>query len=167
MPVIARSFATKQSRGRGDGGSLCRRLGGRGPSARRFPRRGNRLGSHGAAAAPKGVGPCPRPIRHGLRLLSTLALPKPSSGRRGVRGERRCRNCAGRGVRRPKTRLRPSGHGSEPKGEESEAEAGAAALAGRGRGFEGGHPGSPAKRADGPLPPSLGLRDCFALKGSQ
>ena len=59
------------------------------------------------------------------------------------------RRAAGRGVRRPKIRLRPSGHGSEPVGEESEAEAGAAALAGRGRGFEGGHPDSPALDSDG------------------
>jgi len=59
------------------------RLGRRGPAARRFPRRGNRLGSHGAAAAPEGVGPCPRPIRHGLRLLSPLAQPTSSSGRKG------------------------------------------------------------------------------------
>jgi hypothetical protein len=58
---------------------------------------------------------------------------------------------AGRGVRRPKTRLRPSGHGSEPQGEESEAEAGANFLAGEIRVFWGGHPDSPARR-EGSLP---------------
>jgi hypothetical protein len=52
---------------------------------------------------------------------------------------------AGRGVIRPKTRLRPSGHGSDPPcGEESEAEAGASFLAGETSVFWGGHPGSPA-----------------------